>query len=287
MTQVCLFPGQGSHRPGMGQELFPRYPHLVASADRLLGYSIAELCLAAPADRLGDTRFTQCAMYVVNALSYIDHVRSGGAIPDVVAGHSLGEYSALFAAGAFDFLTGLELVAERARLMAGAGAGAMLVVIGLSGDEVREVLDGAGNSTVDIANLNAPSQTVISGPPADIADITPVFAARAEAAVPLKVSGAFHSRYMAGAAGAFGSFLRRYHFGRLRIPVISNVTARRHTDTGLAELLTRQLTEPVRWTDSIRHLLAEPAPEFHEIGPGRVLAGLVRQIAEPAAPVAS
>jgi malonyl CoA-acyl carrier protein transacylase len=147
----------------------------------------------------------------------------------------------------------------------------------MTADEVRDVLDQHGG-TVDVANLNTPTQTVVSGPRADIDALTPVFAASAEAAVRLRVGGAFHSRQMNDAAARFSEFTRRYHFGCLRIPVVSNVSARPHADGEIADLLVRQLVEPVRWTDSMRYLLDQPEPEFHEIGPGHVLAGLIRQV---------
>ncbi|MFB6889487.1 ACP S-malonyltransferase [Kitasatospora sp. NPDC056327] len=284
MTLVHLFPGQGAHRQGMGRELFPRYPHLVRRADALLGYSIEELCLDAPADRLTDTRYTQCSLYVVGALGYLDLVRESGRVPDYVAGHSLGEYVALFAAGAFDFLTGLELVRHRAEAMAKAAPGAMAAVIGLPEDDVREALEHGGHHEVDIANLNAPVQIVVSGPEEDVRAACRTLAGPAEAVIPLKVGGAFHSRRMAGAAEEFGAALAGYRLAPLRIPVVANTTARPHTDHGLAAELRAQLTAPVRWTESIRFLLERPDPEFHEVGPGQVLTGLVRKIRE-AAPV--
>lgn len=273
----------------MGRELFGSYPHLVRQADATLGYSIEELCLEGPEQRLSDTRYTQCAMYVVGALSYIDRVRATGELPDFVAGHSLGEYVALFAAGAFDFVTGLELVAERAALMAGAGPGAMAAVLGITAERVREILAGDDAPAVDIANLNAPEQTVVSGPPDAVAEAVTLFKRETRAVVPLKVSGAFHARPMAPAAAEFERFLRGYRFAPLRIPVVSNATARPYEDTEIAALLVRQLTSPVRWTESVEYLLDQPEPEFRELGPGQVLTGLIGQIraGRPAVAVAS
>ncbi|MFE6286677.1 ACP S-malonyltransferase [Streptomyces sp. NPDC057877] len=279
MTVAHVFAGQGSQRVGMGADLLGSYPNLVRQADAALGYSIADLCLNGPAERLSDTRYTQPAIYVVDALAYVDSVRTTGVIPDVVAGHSLGEYAALFAAGAFDFRTGLEIVARRAALMAEAGAGAMAAVIGLAESEVREVLD-AEDTDVDLANLNAPDQIVVSGSPAGIRQVTQALSPRATAVVPLPVSGAFHSRHMRPAAETFDRFLRQYVFGRLKIPVIANATARPYEDTGIRELLSRQLWSPVRWTDTVHHLLTLPDCELREIGPGNVLTGLTRRIRE-------
>lgn len=280
MTLVHLFPGQGAHRQGMGRELFPRYPHLVRRADALLGYSIEELCLDAPADKLADTRYTQCSLYVVGALGYLDLVRESGEVPDVVAGHSLGEFVALFAAGAYDFLTGLEVVRHRAEAMAKAGPGAMAAVIGLSEEQVRDVL--AAHPEVDIANLNAPTQIVVSGAEDAVRDASRTLGTHAEAVIPLRVSGAFHSRHMAAAAEEFGRVLDRHRLAPLRIPVVANTTARPHTDDRLAGELKRQLTSPVRWTDSVRYLLGLPAPHLREVGPGQVLTGLIEKIRDTA-----
>ena len=279
MTIIQMFPGQGSHRPGMGGELFERYPHLVRQADDLLGYSIEELCLRSSEEELTDTRYTQCAMYVVGALSYVDGVRRNGVIPDAVAGHSLGEYVGLFAAGAFDFLTGLELVAERAEAMGDVGPGAMAAVIGTGLDELRNAIARhAVAEVIDVANLNAPDQTVFSGPVDDVRDLVSALRREGLTVLPLGVSGAFHSHYMAPAAERFGAVLQRYRFAELKLPVISNVTARPHRGDEIAELLRRQLTEPVRWAESIEYLMTLPDPEFQEVGPGRVLTGLVQRI---------
>ncbi|MHC0432839.1 ACP S-malonyltransferase [Streptomyces sp. O3] len=278
MTVIHVFPGQGAHRVGMGEELFATYPHLVRQADRILGYSLSDLCLKGPEQRLSDTRHTQCAMYTVGALSYVDRVRTTGEIPDFVAGHSLGEYVALFAAGAFDFATGLELVAKRAALMADAGPGAMAAVLGVTADRVRAVLARDDAPPVDVANLNAPEQTVVSGAPDAVTAASALLNEEAKAVVPLKVSGAFHSRLMAPAAREFERFLAGYRFAPLRIPVIANVTARPYEDHETADLLVRQLTGSVRWTESVAHLLDQPEPEFHELGPGQVLTGLIGQI---------
>ncbi|BCB74877.1 hypothetical protein GCM10022251_54080 [Phytohabitans flavus] len=277
MTVVYVFPGQGSHRVGMGEGLFERYPHLVRQADSVLGYSIAELCLRGSAERLTDTRYTQPAIYVVNALSYLERVRDTAVIPDIVAGHSVGEYAALFAGGAFDFVTGLELVDERARCMASAGPGAMGAVIGLPAQELRDRLADLSEA-VDIANLNSETQTVISGPPDEIDRVIAALRrADGVTAIRLKVSGAFHSRYMAGAAERFGPHLDRYRYGLLRLPVVANATARPYADGTVADLLRRQVTAPVRWAETVRYLLDQPDPRIEEIGSGDVLTRLLPQ----------
>lgn len=288
MTVAHLFAGQGSQRVGMGAELLATYPNLVRQADDALGYPVADLCLNGPAERLADTRFTQPAIYVVDALAYLDAVRGTGVIPDVVAGHSLGEYAALYASGAFDFRTGLEIVARRAALMADAGPGAMAAVIGLDESTVRDVLAAEGGD-VDLANLNAPDQIVVSGGAEDVRSVSNALTVQAAAVVPLPVSGAFHSRRMRPAAERFGHFLNGYVFGRLKIPVIANATAQPYGDHEIRDLLCRQLWSPVRWTDTVHHLLTLPDPDLREIGPGNVLTGLTRRIraAREAAPASS
>lgn len=289
MTTVYVFPGQGSHRVGMGKDLFARYPHLLRQADAVLGYSVEELCLSGPDARLADTRFTQPALYVVNALAYLDRVRQSGIIPQLLAGHSLGEYSALFAAGTFDFVVGLELVKKRGELMSAARGGGMAAVIGLGVDQLRDLLHRHGASTIDVANLNAPAQAVISGPKADVEALKPHLERHARAVVLLNVSAAFHSRYMKAAAEEFGAFLDRYHLADPKIPVIANVTAAPYQFGCVRELLSRQISSPVRWMETVEYLLEQPACDIHEIGPGQVLTGLVNQIrqARPVAPLAA
>jgi malonyl CoA-acyl carrier protein transacylase len=263
----------------MGEELFGRFPGQVAIADTLLGYSIPNLCLRDPLNQLNQTLFTQPALFVVNALSFLNRLAGTGKLPAFVAGHSLGEYNALFAAGVFDFETGVRLVKQRASLMARASGGGMAAVLGLSPDQIREALAAAGLETIDIANLNSPTQTVISGPEADLAKSQTILEhAGAQLFERLAVSAAFHSRYMAEAEREFGAFLQSLVFVEPRIPVVSNVTARLHDPTRIKQMLARQMTQPVRWTETIQWLLQQPQAEFFELGPGSLLTGLIRRI---------
>ena len=210
-----VFPGQGSQKRGMGQGLFdevPEYSVVEREVDAILGYSMRRLCLEDPDNRLKETQYTQPSLYVVNALHYYKAVREG-ASPSYVAGHSLGEYDALLAAGVFDFLTGLRLVQKRGALMSEARNGGMGAVIGLKPDAIAAVLSQNGLPGIDIANFNTPSQTVVSGPVDDIQRAGPFFEkAGAQMYVPLQVSAAFHSRYMAEAAKAFADFLAPLSF---------------------------------------------------------------------------
>ncbi|UFJ41782.1 ACP S-malonyltransferase [Brevibacillus humidisoli] len=281
-----LFPGQGSQHKGMGGDLFDQFTELTVKADELLGYSIKELCLDDPNQQLGKTQYTQPALYVVNALTYLKTIKETGKKPDYVAGHSLGEYNALFAAGAFDFETGLRLVIRRGELMSHATGGGMAAVIGLSGEQVNRVLVENGLSGIDIANHNAPSQIVIAGQKDDIVHAKPFFeAAGAAMYIPLNVSGAFHSRYMSDAEKHFAEYVDSFTFSPLTIPVIANISAKPYKQADIPQYLIQQITNPVKWTDSIRYLMGLGEMEFIEIGPRNVLTKLVDTIRKEAEPL--
>ena len=276
-----VFPGQGAQFVGMGRGLFERYPEMTAAADEILGGSIAELCLKDPERRLGRTEWTQPALYVVNALSDLEHREGGAPDPVLLAGHSLGEYNALLAAGVFDFETGLRLVKRRGELMGAASGGRMAAVLGCSEDRVAEILERHGLSGIDVANYNSPSQVVLSGPVDEIGRAQSAFTASGASVRLLNVSAAFHSRAMEPVAEAFAEELARVEMAPPRIPVVSNVTAEPYEPDRVAELLRRQLREPVRWTDVVRYALGRGVEDFDEIGPGKVLTKLIRQIRQP------
>ncbi len=279
MSTVFMFPGQGSQSLGMGAELFDRYHDLVAEADAILGYSIKELCLENPNGTLNNTDYTQPALYVVDVLSYLAMIEDEGVSPDFVIGHSLGEYVALFAAGAFDFPTGLKLVQKRGALMSAATGGGMAAILGMDGDAVAKALTELGADSIDVANFNSPRQTVISGLKADVENFAPQMMEKgARKVVILKVSGAFHSRYMKPAADEFETFLSGFNFGSLNIPCIANCSAEPYTDELIASNLLRQISNSVRWIDTIMGLREKGADNFVEVGPGKVLNGLERQI---------
>jgi malonyl CoA-acyl carrier protein transacylase len=280
-----VFPGQGSQKRGMGQDLFgdvPEYAAIEQDVDATVGYSMRELCLRDPDDRLKETQFTQPSLYVVNALHY--HQAAGrGARPAFLAGHSLGEYNALLAAGVFDVLTGLRLVKKRGELMSRARSGGMAAVIGLGDGAIAKVIQDHGLESIDVANFNSPSQTVVSGPVEDIRAAGPFFEkAGAQMYIPLQVSAAFHSRYMADAAQAFAAFLAPMSFAEPRTPVIANVTARPYpagdSSEAIKALLVSQFTRSVQWTESVRFLLGQGVTQFVETGPGNVLTRMVQQV---------
>ena len=280
-----VFPGQGSQQKGMGGELFDRFADVTAKADAILGYSIRRLCLEDPDKQLGNTRYTQVALYVVNAMTYMERLRSE-APPAMAAGHSLGEYDALFAAGVFDFEAGLRLVQQRGELMARARDGGMAAVIGMDLPKLEAVLREQGADAIDVANYNAPSQTVLSGPRNVLESLVkPIEAAGARRCMILNVSAAFHSRYMDEAAREFASFLEPFTFAPPRFPVIANVTARPHDAEGVKALLAKQIHAPVQWTDSMRYLIARGVDAVQEIGPGTVLTNLFKTIQKEAAPL--
>ncbi|HKP94798.1 MAG TPA: ACP S-malonyltransferase [Fibrobacteria bacterium] len=275
MSTIFLFPGQGSQKPRMGEGLFERYPEWTGCASDILGYSIRRLCLEDPDKQLNMTTHTQPALYVVNAMTYRARLEEV-APPDRVAGHSLGEFNALLAAGAFDFATGLKLVRQRAALMGRERGGAMAAVVGLTVASIDAVLSGSGFHSLDVANYNTPLQTVLSGPEEDILRARFAFeAAGARIYLRLNVSGAFHSRYMAGARAGFADFLAPFAFGPLRIPVVANCDAEPYREGAVAANLARQLTSSVQWTRTLESFFSLDNPRFEEIGPSNVLTGLL------------
>jgi malonyl CoA-acyl carrier protein transacylase len=269
----------------MGQGLFdesPQYAEVEKDVDRMLGYSLRKLCLEDADNRLKETQFTQPCLYAVNALHYYKAV-SQGAHPAYLAGHSLGEYNALLAAGVFDFLTGLRLAQRRGELMSQAKNGGMAAVIGLGAGMVARLIKENGLASIDIANFNSPSQTVVSGPIEDIKRAGPLFEkAGARLYMPLQVSAAFHSRYMGYALKAFADFLAPMTFAAPKIPVIANVNAQPYPTDNASEsvksLLVNQIAHSVQWTQSMRFLISRGVTQFSEMGPGNALTRLAQQI---------
>ncbi len=277
MAKVFVFPGQGSQHVGMGRDLFSAFPQLIEQADSLLGYSISELCLEDKDKQLRQTQYTQPALYIVNALSYLRKIEEEGVKPDFVAGHSLGEYNALFAAGAFDFITGLKLVQKRGELMGEVSQSSMAAVVGLSADKVRQII-AQEFSTLEVANLNTRTQIVIAGGTEEINSAGDVFQKAGGRYVILNVSAAFHSNYMSKVKEKFSRFIANFSFASLKIPVISNYTAQPYQDEETAQNLIEQITASVRWQESMEYLLRQAEPEFEEVGPKKVLTGLLAKI---------
>ncbi len=276
---IYIFPGQGSQHKGMGSSLFSEFPEFTKKADDILGYSIQSLCLDDPLQQLGKTQYTQPALYVVNALSYYKKRREVMKEPGFVMGHSLGEYSALMAAEVFDFETGLRLVKKRGELMNKASGGAMAAIIGLKAEDIQTILDKNQPINVSIANHNTRTQIVISGLREDVLRAQQLCEqAGAMLVIPLNVSGAFHSPYMRSAQEEFELFLKGFQFNTPSIPTISNYSARPYGTENISQNISRQITNPVRWTESVLYVLQAGEQEFEEIGPGAVLMGLVQRI---------
>jgi len=284
---TLLFPGQGSQFKGMGADLFDAYPDATASASDILGFPIRELCLDDPRRQLNDTRFTQPALYVTRVLALRRYLDGGGPAPVRVAGHSLGEYAALHAAGVFDFETGLRLVKRRGELMAAVMGGAMCAVIGAARPELEALIADHGLE-LDVANHNSPRQLVLAGGVAAIERFETLFkavAAPGARVVRLRVSGAFHSRAMAGVAAQFLPALEAAGFAPPRIEVIANCSVEPYRLDSVADNLCRQLSATVRWVETIERCLAAGDTDFREIGPGDVLTRLVADIRASARPV--
>ncbi len=278
MMKTYVFPGQGSQIKGMGGALFDEFKELTEKADEILGYSIKKLCLEDPDRQLHQTQYTQPALFVVNALSYYKKVKETKETPDFVAGHSLGEYNALLVAGGFDFETGLKLVKKRGELMSQASGGAMAAVLGLTEEKTREILERNDLLEIDIANLNAPTQIVISGLKDDINKAQPFFDNAGATYIPLNVSAAFHSRQMQKAKEEFETYVNGFEFSELAIPVISNVEARPYKHDKIAANLADQLRSSVKWSGSVQYLISQGEMEFEELGPGDVLTKLIERI---------
>ena len=284
--KVIVFPGQGSQKKRMGKELFDKYTTLTTTASDILGYSIKTLCLEDPDNQLGQTQFTQPALFVVNALTWLEIKENLNQQPAFFAGHSLGEYNALFAAGAFDFETGLKLVKKRGELMALSKGGGMAAVIGLDEQTIKTIFTENNFNNIFIANYNSPSQIVISGQDSEIVQAEPVFkSSGAKLYVKLKVSGAFHTHFMDVAYKEFSNYISKITTNELTLPVISNVTAQPHENTKIADLLCQQLISPVKWTESIQLLMAKGVDDFQEVGPGKVLTKLIEQIKKEFTPL--
>jgi [acyl-carrier-protein] S-malonyltransferase len=273
------FPGQGSQRVGMGQELAEAFPESAAvfeQASQTLGFDLAAVCFEGPLEQLSQTEITQPAL-VAASLAALRAVEGHSRLrADVVVGHSVGEYAALAAAGSLSLSDVIGLVRARGLATGSSSTGAMAAVLGLPDAEV-ERLCGEGQQ-VWPANYNCPGQIVISGSDQGVADVCERAKAAGGKAIRLRVSGAFHSPLMAGAAADFAPVLAAVTFGPLNTRFMSTVTSRIETVERVPGLLVEQLTAPVRFTQAVQTLVADGIDVFVELGSGGVLAGLIKRI---------
>jgi [acyl-carrier-protein] S-malonyltransferase len=284
MNYTFLFPGQGSQKVGMGQDFFKAFDiakQRFNEANDTLGRDLASICFDGPEDVLTATQNTQPALFTVESI-ICDTLREKSIIPSITAGHSLGEYGALYAAGFISFTDGIRITAKRGELMARAGMdapGAMAAVMGMPLRQIQDVLSAQVKDIVVCANQNSPDQTVISGEVGAVKDACEKLKiAGAKRAIPLPVSGAFHSPLMQGAADEFAAFIASFTFQSPRCPVIDNVTARAENDPAkVKELLVEQLISPVKWVDSMKLLASLEFGICIESGPGSVLRNLAKK----------
>ena len=287
MTIAMVFPGQGSQSPGMLAELAAQHPEVsdtYAEASDMLGYDLWNLVQNGPAEKLNETIVTQPAMLAAGVATWRLWQKLGGALPVAMAGHSLGEYTALVCAGAIEFRDAVGLVQRRAEFMQNAvpaGEGAMAAILGLDDQAVRDVCRNAADSGVaEAANFNSPGQVVIAGHRGTIERaIELAKEAGARRAIMLAVSVPSHSTLMLPAGEALAESLQAAAFQSPSLPVINAVDATPYTDASdIRQRLTRQVSSPVHWVDTVQRLIADGATSIAECGPGKVLTGLIKRI---------
>lgn len=288
MTVAALFPGQGSQSVGMGEELFSLRPDLLGErADEILGWSLAEMCLEGPEETLTRTEHAQPALFALSYTLWEESEKRGLAV-SAGAGHSLGEYTALCAAGAISFDDALKVVAARGQAMARAAdlePSGMAALIGADPELAETVVaaNRAQGGRLEVANINAPGQVVVAGAQTDIDWLTDnVRDHGVRRAIPLKVAGAFHSAFMRPAADQISSVLASVSFSEPSFDVWSNTTARPHDFESLASTLTDQVVSPVRFEESLRSLADAGVDNFVHVGPGDVTAGMAKRTVEGA-----
>jgi len=280
-----LFPGQGSQSVGMGEDLCQAYAEareIFSMAEAVTGIAIRDLCFKGPMEDLTQTVNLQPAVTAMN-IACLSLLKKQGIVPYLTAGHSLGEYSALCAAGVLSAEDTLKLVHKRGLLMhreATQNTGAMHALIGLPIEDVQDMVrDAQADGIVAVANHNTEKQIVITGAPGPVEKVSGQAVQKGAKAVPLKVSGAWHSRLIQGAEQEFSEFLKTVPFSALKCDVILNVTAEAEKNPDeIRSVMSRQLCSPVRWYPTMKRLMERQIDVFVEVGPGRVLAGLLKQI---------
>lgn len=283
MKHAYVFPGQGAQFPGMGKNLFEaneKAKELFLQADATLGFSISDIMFKGSDEELKQTKVTQPAVFLHSVIAFLS---TPGLKPEMVAGHSLGEFSALVASGALNFTDGLMLVYKRAMAMQKAcemNPSTMAAVLGMEDARVEEIVAGITNEVVVAANYNCPGQLVISGSMKGVEQACEALkAAGAKRALVLPVGGAFHSPLMQPAQEELKEAIELTEFNTALCPVYQNVDAKPYTDPAqIKQNLINQLTAPVRWTQTVQNMITDGAHHFTEVGPGNVLQGLVKKI---------
>jgi [acyl-carrier-protein] S-malonyltransferase len=287
MKLAIVFPGQGSQSPGMGLDLYNQFPQakkIFDQIDEIAKRPLSQLCFNGPAEDLKRTVNTQPAILSVSIAAWACYREAGGPQPSYVAGHSLGEFSALYAASALSLESTLKLVEKRAQLMEACPPGAMSAVLGMKYDQLNDLCkkvsqESSNQTTVVVANFNTEEQIVISGSPDLVSEVGSLAKSAGAKVIPLSVGGAFHSPFMAEASREFNQQLDQYQFSDTIFPVVQNVTAKAQSGgNAIKETLQKQMTSSVLWYQTIQYMLDQNVTDFIEIGPGKALSGMIKRI---------
>lgn len=276
--RAYMFPGQGSQYPGMGDHLWDKFSEEVKKASHIVGYDIKDLCQYNPDNKLSLTQFTQPCLYLMNCLHYLDIKGKNNESPKYFCGHSLGEYTALFAANVFDLYTGLRIVKKRGEFMAEIKNGALVAILAEDIKDVMDILHDYDFPHIEAANFNTKSQLIIGGVEDDLSQAILILEQHHFRCVPLNVSGAFHTRYMESARIKFMKFLVNVAFNTPSCPVLCASTVTFFDPLYAIETLGFQITRPVYWLQTVQKLRALGVDILTEIGPKDVLTKMVNSI---------